>query len=61
MKTRKAAAKRFKRTGTGKLTFRHVNRSHLAKFRTTKQKRALRKNGTLSKSGMKILSQQIPA
>ncbi|MDR0857071.1 MAG: 50S ribosomal protein L35 [Mycoplasmataceae bacterium] len=60
LKTRKAAAKRFKRTGTGKLKHRCQNRAHLAKFKSTKQKRHLKKNRTLSRAANRILEQQIP-
>ena len=43
MKTHRGAAKRFKRTGTGKLKFDRAYGSHLAANKTTKQKRQLRK------------------
>lgn len=50
MKTHRGAAKRFKRTGSGKLKRSHAYRSHLAANKSTKQKRHLRK-GTLVSSG----------
>ncbi|MFC5558338.1 50S ribosomal protein L35 [Ureibacillus thermophilus] len=43
MKTHRGAAKRFKRTGTGKFKFDRAYGSHLAANKTTKQKRQLRK------------------
>lgn len=43
MKTHRGAAKRFKRTGTGKFKFDRAYGSHLAANKTTKQKRHLRK------------------
>ena len=42
-KTRKAVAKRFKKTATGKLKYNSPGRRHLASSKTTKQKRQLRK------------------
>ncbi|MFE8703760.1 MULTISPECIES: 50S ribosomal protein L35 [Bacillaceae] len=50
MKTHRGAAKRFKRTGSGKLKRSHAYRSHLFANKSTKQKRKLRK-GTLVSSG----------
>lgn len=43
MKTHRGAAKRFKKTGTGKLKFDRAYGSHLFANKTTKQKRHLRK------------------
>jgi len=43
MKTHKGAAKRFKKTGTGKLKFDRAFGSHLFANKSTKQKRQLRK------------------
>ncbi|WP_096436030.1 50S ribosomal protein L35 [Alteribacter populi] len=53
MKTHRGAAKRFKRTGTGKLKRSHGYTSHLAANKTTKQKRKLRKSGMVHKSDQK--------
>lgn len=53
MKTHRGAAKRFKRTGTGKLKRHHAYTSHLAPRKTTKQKRQLRKAAIVSKSDYK--------
>ncbi|MBU8879658.1 50S ribosomal protein L35 [Bacillus sp. FJAT-29790] len=50
MKTHRGAAKRFKRTGSGKLKRNHAYTSHLFANKSTKQKRKLRK-GTLVSSG----------
>ena len=41
LKTRKAAAKRFKATGTGKFLRRRAFRNHLLDHKTPKQKRHL--------------------
>lgn len=43
MKTHKGAAKRFKKTGTGKLKFDRAFGSHLFANKSTKAKRKLRK------------------
>lgn len=50
MKTHRGAAKRFKRTGSGKLKRSHAYTSHLFANKSTKQKRKLRK-GTLVSAG----------
>ncbi len=50
MKTHRASAKRFKKTGTGKLKRSHAYTSHLFANKSQKQKRKLRK-GTLVSSG----------
>jgi len=50
MKTHKGSAKRFKKTGTGKLKRSHAFTSHLFANKTQKQKRKLRK-GTLVSAG----------
>ena len=43
MKTHRGAAKRFKRTGTGKIVRRRSLHSHILTKKTTKRKRRLRK------------------
>ena len=43
MKTHRGAAKRFKKTGSGKLKRSHAYTSHLFANKSTKQKRHLRK------------------
>lgn len=53
MKTHSGAAKRFKKTGTGKLKRGHAYTSHLAPRKTTKQKRKLRKAGLVSSGDYK--------
>lgn len=55
MKTKKALAKRVKKTGTGKLKRQHAYVSHRARFKTHKQKVDLRKSALVSKSDMKRL------
>ncbi|ASV68758.1 50S ribosomal protein L35 [Cytobacillus sp. FSL W7-1323] len=50
MKTHRGSAKRFKRTGSGKLKRSHAYRSHMFANKSQKQKRKLRK-GTLVSTG----------
>lgn len=50
MKTHRGSAKRFKKTGSGKLKRSHAYTSHLFANKSQKQKRKLRK-GTLVSSG----------
>lgn len=57
MKTHKGSAKRFKRTGTGKLRRHHAYTSHLFANKTQKQKRKLRKATLVSKSDQKRIDQ----
>ena len=44
LKTKKAAAKRFKMTATGKLVRNKANKSHILTKKSTKRKRGLRKD-----------------
>ncbi len=53
MKTKKALAKRVKKTGSGKLKRQHAYVSHFAANKTQKQKRKLRKGTLVSKSDYK--------
>jgi large subunit ribosomal protein L35 len=56
MKTHKGAAKRFKRTGKGKLKRGHAFTSHLFKNKSQKQKRKLRKAALVDKSDEKKIN-----
>ena len=53
MKTKKALAKRVKRTGSGKLKRSHAYISHFAANKTHKQKEQLRKSALVDKTDMK--------
>lgn len=53
MKTKKALAKRVKRTGSGKLKRQQAYVSHFAANKTQKQKRKLRKATLVHPSDMK--------
>ncbi|KKB36679.1 50S ribosomal protein L35 [Bacillus thermotolerans] len=53
MKTHRGSAKRFKKTGSGKLKRSHGYTSHLFANKSTKQKRKLRKSALVSKGDFK--------
>jgi len=55
-KTVKAAAKRFKKTATGKLKYSKAGSGHLLASKTRKRKRNLRSRGVLSKAETKRVS-----
>jgi large subunit ribosomal protein L35 len=59
MKTHRGSAKRFKKTGTGKLKRSHAYTSHLAANKSTKQKRKLRKSGIVSSGDYKRINQML--
>jgi large subunit ribosomal protein L35 len=60
LKTRKAIAKRFKRTKTGKVKRRKAFRGHLKTSKSSKRKRFLRVDDTVSKEDLKKLKKQMP-
>ena len=49
IKTNRAAAKRFKKTGTGKFVFSKSNASHILTKKGTKRKRSLRQRQIIDK------------
>ena len=59
MKTHRASAKRFKRTGKGGLKRHHAYTSHRFHGKTIKQRRQLRKAGMVSSSDMKRIKQML--
>ncbi|WP_057768165.1 50S ribosomal protein L35 [Lactobacillus selangorensis] len=58
-KTHRASAKRFKKTGTGKLLRHHAYTNHRFHGKTKKQRRHLRKAGLVSYSDMKRIKQMV--
>jgi large subunit ribosomal protein L35 len=48
MKTKRAAAKRFKRTGTGELKRFHANHTHILTKKSRKRKNRLKKGDLVS-------------
>ena len=55
MKTHRGAAKRFRRTGTGKLRRRRANKSHILEKKSPKRKRQLRAPADVSPSDARTL------
>ncbi len=49
MKTRKAVAKRFSETGTGRIKMMHDGKGHILTKKSRKRKRRLRTTGYVSK------------
>ena len=60
IKTNRAAAKRFKRTGTGKFVYRKSHASHILTKKTTKRKRSLRKSRLVDKANVKQIKLLLP-
>jgi len=59
MKTNKAAAKRLKRTGSGKLRRRRAFKSHILTKKSTKRKRRLRQATLVSKADEKRMNRLV--
>ncbi len=60
LKTNRAAAKRFKRTGTGKFMFAKSHASHILTKKTRKRKRALRKKQVMDATNVKTVRRLMP-
>ena len=60
MKTKRAAAKRFKVTGTGKLVRNKANKSHILTKKSPKRKRNLRKTTELDATNLKNMKKVMP-
>ncbi len=60
MKSHRGAAKRFRKTGTGKLTFQQRNKRHILTKMSTTRKRHLREEGEVSKADEKRVRQMVP-
>ena len=59
-KTKKAAAKRFKMTGSGKLVRMKANKSHILNKKTKKKKRNLRKDIVVDATNEKTMKKILP-
>ena len=59
-KTRKAVAKRFKVTGTGKILRRKQGKRHILTKKSQKRKRALGKATLVSKADLKAVRASLP-
>ncbi|RDW16303.1 50S ribosomal protein L35 [Oceanobacillus arenosus] len=60
MKTHRGSAKRFKRTGSGKLKRSHAYTSHMFANKSQKQKRKLRKGAIVSPGDFKRIKTMLP-
>ncbi len=60
IKTKRAAAKRFKVTGTGKLMKMKANKSHILNKKSRKRKRRLRKAVEVDASNVKMMKSILP-
>ncbi|WP_240374646.1 50S ribosomal protein L35 [Bacillus piscicola] len=60
MKTHRGAAKRFKKTASGKLKRGHAFTSHMFANKSQKQKRHLRKQGMVDNSDFKRIKNLLP-
>jgi len=60
MKSHRGAAKRFRKTGTGKLMRSQGNKQHILTKKSSKRKRKLRKSARVSPSDSKRLQQMLP-
>ena len=60
MKTNRGAAKRFKKTGTGKIIRHSAFKSHILTSKTTKRKRNLRKGKTMKTADTKRMKVLLP-
>ena len=60
IKTKRGAAKRFKKTGTGKILRSKAFGNHILTKKTTKRKRSIRKAGVVRSANAKGISRLIP-
>jgi len=60
IKTKRGAAKRFKKTGSGKIIRSKAFGNHILTKKTTKRKRSIRKSAVLNSANVKSVSRLIP-
>jgi large subunit ribosomal protein L35 len=60
MKTHRGAAKRFKRTGTGKIARSRSNKQHILTKKTSKRKRRLRKSALVHPADAGRIRHMVP-
>jgi len=60
IKTNRAAAKRFRKTGTGKIVFSKSHANHILTKKTRKRKRSLRQSQIVDKSNKKNVKLLLP-
>ena len=61
MKTHRGAAKRFKKTGSGKIVRSKSNKQHILTKKSSKRKRNLRKSTIVARVDEKRLKQMLPS
>jgi large subunit ribosomal protein L35 len=61
MKTHRGAAKRLKKSGTGKLVRTKSNKQHILTKKSSKRKRRLRKSAIVARVDEKRLKQMLPS
>ena len=60
IKTNRAAAKRFKRSGTGKILMAKSGRHHFMIRKSAKRKRSLRQSGSVYRTDAKMIRRLLP-
>ena len=60
IKTNRGAAKRFKKTASGKFVYSKSHGSHILTKKTRKRKRSLRKSRLVDKTNVKALKSLLP-
>ncbi|HIK32860.1 MAG TPA: 50S ribosomal protein L35 [Oscillatoriales cyanobacterium M59_W2019_021] len=60
LKTRKSAAKRFKKTGSGKIVRRKAFKNHLLEHKSTKRKRDLSHKAVISETDQERVELMMP-
>lgn len=60
MKTKRGAAKRFTKTGSGKIKRSKAFTSHILTKKSTKRKRNLRKSGLVDGSNSRVIRKILP-
>jgi large subunit ribosomal protein L35 len=60
LKTKRGAAKRFKKTATGKIKRQRAYRRHILTTKTRKQKRRLRRGAIVSSAEAKAIRALVP-
>lgn len=60
LKSNRGAAKRFKKTGTGKIRFRRANRNHIKTKQSTKRVRQAKRNGVMVDADAKMVHRMLP-
>jgi len=60
IKTNRGAAKRFRKTGTGKIRRNKAYTSHILTKKTTKRKRDLRQSVMVAKADVRNISRLVP-